>query len=77
MLIHKPACPTCGEHDTKPVRSVGNTLRILFAVTLGVLLGEMISIRWRCGRDGTEFLAFGSQAKHAKCTLTTPDSKTR
>jgi len=42
------------------VRSVGNTTRLVLGVCLGVILGEVIALRWRCEHDGTEFRALGS-----------------
>lgn len=61
MGIHKPKCPHCGGSEVRLVRSPSNILRVCASVIVGVILGEIVSIRWKCMQDGTVFRARGTE----------------
>lgn len=55
-----PRCPVCKTRDVRPVRSVANAFKLTGSFILVWLFADPLRLRWRCSRDGTEFLASGT-----------------
>jgi len=53
--VRYPACPACGERDTRPAQGAVNMLRVLMAAFVSVFSADMLRIRFVCRHDGTEF----------------------
>ena len=61
-LLQRPHCPNCGDAGTKLLKTPASLARLLAALGLGLFVGDLVAIIWRCGACGAVFPARGSQA---------------